>query len=39
MFAQHGNVPIRKNFVEGYKKSVRKLLSRQTNLKKEATFC
>ena len=31
----NGNVPIRKNFVRGYKKSFRKLLSRQTNLKEK----
>ena len=31
----NGNVPIRKNFVEGYEKSFRKLLSRQTSLKEK----
>ena len=31
----NGNVPIRKSFVEGYEKSFRKLLSRQTSLKEK----
>ena len=35
----NGNVPLRISFVEGYEKSFRKLLSRQTSLKKGATFC
>ena len=30
-----GNVPMRKNVVEGYEKSFRKLLSRQTSLKEK----
>ena len=30
-----GNVPIRKSVVEGYEKSFRKLLSRQTSLKEK----
>ena len=34
----NGNVPIRKSFVEGYEKSFRKLLSRQTSLKKRGNF-
>ena len=31
----NGNVPIRKSVVEGYEKSFRKLLSRQTSLKEK----
>ena len=31
----NGNVPIRKNVVEGYEKSFRKLLSRQSSLKEK----
>ena len=31
----NGNVPIRKSVVEGYKKSFKKLLSRQTSLKEK----
>ena len=31
----NGNVPIRKKFVEGYKKSFRKLLYRHTSLKEK----
>ena len=31
----NSNVPIRKSFVEGYEKSFRKLLSRQTSLKEK----
>ena len=31
----NGNVPIRKSFVEGYEKSIKKLLSRQTSLKEK----